>query len=181
MSKSIAPLFLFAAALLGSAEPAHAAGDQVHIGQNVRIAAGEEASDVVCIFCNVEVEGRVTGDIVTVFGNLRLIGDAQHDVVTIFGAMKAEDNSSIEGDLASVFGVVRLGENVTVGKDMSAVFCDVHQAASVVVRGDRTYLPGIVLVAPLGILLLIILLLVREIRAYRQRVALRHFPSEHGR
>jgi hypothetical protein len=124
----------------------------------------------------VQVDGKVTGDIVAIFGNVRLRGDAQHDVVTIFGSTRAEKGSSIEGDLVSVFGDVHLGEDVVVAHDLVALFGAFHMAPTASIGGDRKVRSVWIVLAPLGLFLLMIFLVLREYRAFRHRLALRGYP-----
>jgi hypothetical protein len=169
------------AAVFAAAAPlAHADGDVVRIGGNIKVAQDSEANDVVCVFCSVTVEGKVTGDVVVLFGDIHLAGDAQHDVVSIFGNVVATHNASIEQDLVSVFGAVRLGENVTVGQDMVALFGTLDEASTVTVGNDTVVKPGWIIWGPLLVVILVIFVLVRELRAYRRRLVLRgyNFPPK---
>lgn len=166
---------LLAAAFAVTATPARADRDVVQFGTNINVAPDATVHDAVCFFCSVHVEGKVTGDIVVFFGNVHLAGDAQHDVVNFFGNVKAENGATIEKDLVSFFGSIRLGENVTIGKDMVAMFGSVHAADSVTVGNDRVIQPGWILWIPLLILGLIVIVIVREYRAYRRRLLLRGY------
>jgi hypothetical protein len=171
---------LLAAAFAVTATPARADRDAVQFGTNINVAPDATVHDAVCFFCSVNVEGKVTGDIVVFFGNVHLAGDAQHDVVNFFGNVKAENGATIEKDLVSFFGTIRLGENVTIGKDMVAMFGSVHAADSVTVGNDRVIQPGWVLWGPLLFIGLIVILIVREYRAYHRRLLLRgyQFPPK---
>jgi hypothetical protein len=171
---------LLAAAFAVTATPARADRDAVQFGSNINIGPDAEVHDAVCFFCSVNVQGKVTGDIVVFFGNIHLAGDAQHDVVNFFGKVTAENGASIEKDLVSFFGVIRLSENVAIGKDMVAMFGSVHAPESVTVGNDRVIQPGWVLWGPLLFIALIVILIVREYRAYRRRLILRgyQFPPK---
>jgi hypothetical protein len=167
---------LLGAAFAVTATPARADRDAVQFGTNINVAPDATVHDAVCFFCSVHVEGKVTGDIVVFFGNVHLAGDAQHDVVNFFGNVKAENGATIEKDLVSFFGTIRLGENVTIGKDMVAMFGSVHAADSVTVGNDRVIQPGWILWGPLLFIGLIVILIVREYRAYHRRLVLRGYP-----
>jgi Icc-related predicted phosphoesterase len=173
-------VLVVAAVLAAAGTPALAEGDTVHFGSNINVAPDAEISDAVCIFCNVHVQGKVTGDVVAVFGNVDLAGDAQHDVVDIFGEINAESNSSVEQDLVSVFGSVHLGENVAIGQDLVALFGTLHEAATVTVGNDTVVKPGWIVWGPFLLILLVVILIVREHRAYRRRLVLRgyQFPPK---
>jgi hypothetical protein len=162
-------LCLLGSAFAAAAIPAYADRDAVHIFSNVYVAPDSTVHDAVCIFCNVNVEGEVQGDVVSIFGTVHIASKADHDVVSIFGGVSADDDARISGDMVSIFGMVRLGENVSIGKDMVAMFGIVHAPDSVTVGHDRVSMPGIVLSAPLLFLGLIVILIVREYRAYRRR------------
>lgn len=149
--------------------------DMIQFGRNIHVTADTPVHDVVCFFCSVRVEGKVTGDIVVFFGSVHLAGDAQHDVVNFFGDVTAADNSSIDADLVSFFGVVRLGENVVIGKDLLAMFGTLHAPASLSVGEDRVEWPGWIVWGPLLGILLVVFLVVRELRAYRRRLILRGY------
>jgi hypothetical protein len=171
---------LLGAAFAAAATPAHADRDAVQFGSNIHVARGASVHDAVCFFCSVYAEGDVNGDIVVFFGNTHIAGTAHHDVVNFFGNVTAEDNASIRRDLVSFFGGVRLGENVSVGKDMVVLFGSVHAPASVAVGKDRVVQPGWVLWGPLLLVGLIVIVIVREYRAYHRRLLLRayQFPPK---
>ena len=163
-------------AVFFAAVPAHADNDAVQFGTDIHVNAGKPVHDAVCFFCSVHVDGKVTGDIVVFFGNVHLNGDAQHDVVNFFGKVTAEDNSSIENNLVSFFGGIHLGENVIVGHDMVAMFGGVHAASSSSVGNNRVIQPAWIFFGPLGFLLIIVIVIVREIRTQRRNQRLRGVP-----
>lgn len=165
------PVALLAAAFAFTSAPAHADQDAVHFFSDIHVTPDAPVSDAVCFFCNVRVDGKVTGDIVVFFGGVHLSGDAQHDVVNIFGSVRADNNASIEDDLVSIFGNVSLGENVTVGKDVVSIFGLFRAPASVSIGGDRTVMQGWILFVPLLIVLILIVAIVSKYRAYRRRLA----------
>lgn len=179
MKRLVLPCLLAAAFAVGST-PARAEKDAVQFGSNITVAHDAVVHDAVCFFCSVKVEGKVTGDIVVFFGSVHLAGDAQHDVVAFFGGVTAEDNSSIEKDLVNFFGSVHLGENVTVGKDLVVMFGTLHAADSVSVGGDRVAQGAIIFWGPLLLVGLVVILIVREYRAYHRRLLLRgyQFPPK---
>ncbi len=180
MKQRMLAVGLLGAALALCGTPAHADRDAVQFGNNIHVTADSPVHDAVCFFCSVHVEGKVTGDIVVFFGSIHIAGDAQHDVVNFFGDVTAENGSSIDDDLVSFFGGVRLGENVSVGKDLVAMFGTLHAADSVSVGGDRVEWPGWIIWGPLLVFLVVIIVVVREFRAYRRRLVLRgyQFPPK---
>lgn len=159
---------LLLAALSLVVQPAHAeSGDQIHIGQTVHVAAGESVQDAVCFFCNVLVDGKVTGDVVAIFGNVHLSGDAQHDVVNIFGSLRADRGASIEGDVVSVFGSVRLGDAVAVGGDLISLFGALRLADSASVAGETVVRSVWLVLLPLALLALALWGVLRGFRKAR--------------
>ncbi|KAA6464867.1 hypothetical protein DYQ86_02615 [Acidobacteria bacterium AB60] len=158
------------------ASPAHASKDVVQFGSNIEIAPDATVHDTVCFFCSVNDRGSIEGDVVVFFGNVRIDGHANHDVVNFFGDVTASDNSSVGNDLVSFFGRVRLGENVSVGKDMVAMFGAVRTASTVNVGGDRVVQPGWLFWGPFLLLVAVIFVVVREVRAQRRRHFMRGYP-----
>jgi hypothetical protein len=160
---------LLAVALGASATLAHAEKDNVQFGSNIHIAPGETVHDTVCFFCNVDDRGTVNGDIVVFFGNVHIDGQANHDVVNFFGNVTLDDGSSIGQDLVKFFGSIRAGDNVTIGKDIVCMFGDFHAGENVTNGGDRVIQPPWLFWTPLLVLFLVIIVVVREIRAHRRR------------
>jgi hypothetical protein len=154
---------------------AHAEQDAVQFFSNIEVAPDSTVHDAVCFFCSVNIEGKATGDVVVFFGDTHIANQAQHDVVNFFGHVTADDNASIDHDLVSMFGRVRLGENVHVGEDLVALFGSLHAGNGVTVEGDRVVQPAIIFFAPFIFLCLIVILIVREFRAYRRRMFLRGY------
>jgi acetyltransferase-like isoleucine patch superfamily enzyme len=92
-------------------------GDIVHFGQNVVVHEGEEARDVVCFLCSIEVDGTVHRDMVAFLGNIRVRGHAEHDAVAFLGNVTLGDNASIEHDVVVFAGSLHLGSGATIGND----------------------------------------------------------------
>jgi len=173
MTRRILTVALLCAAIASA--PARAEQDAVQFFSNIEIAAGSQVHDAVCFFCSVDDEGKVTGDIVVFFGNVHIASSAQHDVVNFFGRVTADDNASIDHDLVSIFGRIRLGDNVHVGEDLVAIFGTLHAGEGVTVERDRVVQPAILFYGPLIFLVVILVLIVREIRAWRRRQFLRAY------
>lgn len=169
MIKPTLAICLLGAVFAAAATPAYASRDQVHFFSNIEVDHDSSVHDAVCFFCNVDNEGEVEGDTVVFFGNVHVAGKSDHDVVNFFGEVTADDDAQIGGDLVSFFGGVRLGQNVTVGKDMVSMFGITHVPDSVSVGQDRVVMPFFVLSAPLILVGLVVILIVRQVRAYRRR------------
>jgi hypothetical protein len=174
MTRCILVIFLLAA-FAGVSKPARAEQDTVQFFSNIEVSPGSTVHDAVCFFCSVNIQGKATGDIVVFFGNTHIASDAQHDVVNFFGNVTADDNASIDHDLVSMFGSIRLGENVHVGQDLVAMFGTLHTGDGVSVSGDRVVQPAFIFFGPLIFLALVVILIVREYRAYRRRLFLRAY------
>lgn len=166
---------LLLAAFAAASKPARAEQDAVQFFSNIEVSPGTTVHDAVCFFCSVNIEGKATGDVVVFFGNTHIASDAQHDVVNFFGHVTADDNASIDNNLVSMFGSVRLGENVHVGQDLVTMFGTLHAGDGVSVQGDRVAEPAILFFGPLFFLILVVILIVREYRAYRRRLFLRGY------
>jgi hypothetical protein len=151
---TVLPLLALLFALV--ARPAFASKDAVEFFNNVDIAQGEEAHDVVVFFGNANIDGTVTGDVVVFFGNVNLHGTARHDLVNIFGSIRMDDNASVGQDMVNVFGSTRMGENTRIGQDSVVVFGSMHAASSASFGGDRVVQPFWLFFIPVLILVLII-------------------------
>ncbi len=180
MMQRILAFCLLGAAFVAASVPAHADRDVVQFGSNITVARDTSVHDAVCFFCSVDAEGEVDGDLVVFFGNIHVAGSANHDVVNFFGSVKTDDGASIGQNLVSFFGSVSLGENVSVGKDMVSMFGVLRAPSSTSVGGDRVIQPGWILWIPLLFIALIVFLIVREYRAYHQRLLMRgyQFPPK---
>ena len=97
---------------------AHAEGrDRVQFVNDIVIREGEEAHDVVCILCSIEVDGTVHNDIVAVLGSIHVRGAAEHDAVAILGNISIGDDSSIAHDVVVIAGSLHMAPHATVGND----------------------------------------------------------------
>jgi hypothetical protein len=167
---------LAAAALPLAAAPARADNDAVHFGSNIDVPPDATIHDAVCFFCSVNVEGKVNGDVVVFFGSVHVAGSADHDVVSFFGGVRADDGAQIGQDLVNFFGLTRLGENASVGHDMVVMLGSAQVADSATVGHNRVVQPGWVLDVPLIIMIVVLIVVVREYRAYRRRLFYRGYP-----
>jgi hypothetical protein len=169
MTRRLLPACLLVSLLALTAPSAHADRDAVQFGSNINVAPGSTIHDAVCFFCSVRNQGTVEGDIVVFFGDVHITGQANHDVVSFFGTVRADENASITHDLVNFFGGVRLGENVSVGHDLIVMFGGLHAADSVNVGGNRVAQPAWLFWVPLFVLVTLIIVGVRELRAHRRR------------
>jgi len=152
------PRFLLAATLLlllpATAAYARSSDDHVSFGNDITVAEGQSAGDIVCIFCSAQLHGDVKGDVVTLFGSISL-----------------DSGQSISGDIAVVGGDVALADESSVGGSASIVAGDLSAASTATIRGDRVIFPGrfwlLVPFAPFLILIGLIWLIVYLIRRNR--------------
>lgn len=79
-------------------------GEVVAIGQNVKIAKNERAREVVVVFGNVEIEGRVDRGVVVVGGSAKINGPVGGEVVAVAGSVQLGANASVRRDVVVVGG-----------------------------------------------------------------------------
>ena len=150
MTSSPRCIWVLPALLVLFSLPTFAAGspDRTQIGHDIRVEAGQSASDLTCINCSVYIAGNVAGDVTTLNGRVVLEGAGQvaGDVTTVVGDVRAESGTKIAGDL-TVFGGA------------------LHRAANVQIAGDVTELRGtgwvaLIFAIPLFILGVVVALIV---------------------
>ena len=121
MSKLLlAAVFVFALLRTGN----HNGGnDRVAIFSTITVSEGENAGDIACAFCTVDVQGDVHGD-----------------VAVLFGTLNANANRTIAGDVAVLFSSIRLGENDHIGGDLAAALSSTDIPESATIAGNRAVL-----------------------------------------
>lgn len=169
-------LCLLVFALLASAPMARANNDNVQFFSDIYVPAGSTAHDTVCFFCSVRADGEINGDVVVFFGNVHIATTAHKDVVNFFGSVTAPDNATIGGSVVNFFGSLRLGENASVGKDVVSMFGFTHIAPTAVIQGNRVHFPFFVFGAPMLLLIAIVVIIRREIRARHYRAYMANYP-----
>jgi len=97
---------------------AHADDDHVSFFHNISIAEGEEAQDVVCIFCSIHVDGAVHGDAVAIMGSIHSNGPMDNDAVAVLGNINLGQDAHVSGDCVAVLGSVRHFYNGQVGHEL---------------------------------------------------------------
>jgi hypothetical protein len=148
---------------------AHANDDAVQFGSDITASADHPVHDAVCFFCDVRADGEVTGDIVVFFGDVHINGTAHRDVVNFFGRTQLDDGAIIGRDLVNFFGSVRAGQNAQVGRSLVIIFGSLHAPASFSIGQDKFIMPGFLLLIPFVFFALIIIVIVRAIRAWHWR------------
>lgn len=108
-------LFLIAAAV----PRAHADNDdRVSFFHSINVAEGEEAHDLVCIFCSIHIDGAVHGDTVAIMGSIRSNGPMDGDAVSILGNINLGQDAHVNGDCVAVLGSVRHFTNSQIGHEL---------------------------------------------------------------
>ena len=103
------------------APPPPASKDQVSIGGNIDIAAGQSVRDVVCVGCSVTVEGSVERDLVVVAGTALVSGSVGRDVTVVGGGLTLASGAAIGRDAVSVGGSLSADPGSRVGRDHTSV------------------------------------------------------------
>ncbi len=111
---AVLALFLVAAA----APRAHADDDRVSIFHSINVAEGEDAHDLVCIFCSIHIDGAVHGDVVAVMGGIRSNGPIDGDAVSILGNINLGRDAHIGGNCVAVLGSVRYYTSSQIGQNL---------------------------------------------------------------
>jgi hypothetical protein len=144
------PLLVGAILLVLAATPAYAqepgpAGNQVIVGREVIVRAGETVQgDLVAIGGQVTVEagGRVTGDMVAIGGNVWVAGQVDGTLAALGGNVQLEGTAVVKGDLVVTGGVVRRAEGARVEGSTVEGF-SFGQFLNQAGRPIRPYLPQI--------------------------------------
>jgi hypothetical protein len=91
-------------------------GDRVAIGQSLVVPAGTtQDGDVVCIFGDASVHGRVTGQLVVVGGSLSLSGSVEQDVVSVLSRTELDSGARIGGQLVAIGSLDDRGAEIEEG------------------------------------------------------------------
>lgn len=157
-------IILFTLSLSAFAKGKHGDNDRVSFGSDITVSEGENAGDLVCMFCSVKVHGEVGGDIAVIFGSITV--DSGH---------------KISGDVAVIGGDLNLGEEAVTGGDVAVVAGNANLAPSATIHGSRTVMPGafwlLIPFAPLLVLIGVIWLAVYFFRRNRYRYAV--YPARY--
>jgi hypothetical protein len=140
---ALVALFFIAAAV----PRAHADDDRVSFFNSINVADGEEAHDLVCIFCSIHNDGAVHGDTVAILGSIR-------------------SNGSIDGNAVSILGNINLGHEAHIGQNCVAVLGSVTHYAHGQIGENLVQIPFALLLIPVlffvGIIYLIRMLVFRS-------------------
>jgi len=91
-------------------------------GHDIRVAEGQQASELVCFNCSVYVRGQVAGDITTFHGNVVLEGNGKisGDIATFLGDIRMDDGTQIAGDVSVMGGKIRRPPTAQIVGDVTA-------------------------------------------------------------
>ncbi len=146
----LVPFFVLVACLFSPLAARAQSRDIVQFGNDVVVHDGEEAHDVVCLLCSIQVDGTVHGDLVAIAGNIRVKGHAEHDAVAFLGS-------------------ISLGENASIANDVVVFAGNLHAAPGSSIGRDRVAFPSILFLLPLLVLVGIVALIVWAVRALLSR------------
>ena len=96
----------------------HADDDRVSFFSSINVADGEEAHDVVCIFCSIHIAGAAHGDTVAILGSIRSNGPIDGDAVSILGNINLGRDAHVGGNCVAVLGSVRHYTSSQVGQNL---------------------------------------------------------------
>ena len=112
-------LAVFVLFFVAAAVPrAHADDDRVSFFHSINVAEGEDAHDLVCIFCSIRIDGAAHGDSVAILGSIHSDGPIDGDAVTILGNISLGRDGRVGGDCVAVLGSVRHYTSSQIGKDL---------------------------------------------------------------
>jgi hypothetical protein len=97
---------------------AHADDDRVSFFNSINVAEGEDAHDLVCIFCSIHIDGAAHGDVVSILGGIRSNGPIDGDAVSILGNINLGRDAHIGGDCVAVLGSVRHYTSNQIGQNL---------------------------------------------------------------
>jgi len=142
------------AAVFFTPTAAVSAAERVMVGEDIYVREGENLDEVVCVGCNVHVEGtvgeavavggrvvvegEVRGDLVAVGGSVRIEGKAGGDIVAVGGNVSVDGEAG--GDVAAIAGNVDLDGRAD--GDVLAVFGNIRLADGAEVDGDAVAVAG---------------------------------------
>ena len=112
------PHFATLALLLGTWLPATPAGaqDRATFGEDIVIARGERATDVITMGGDAIIQGEVLGDVVTMGGDVLVEGEVMGDVVTMGGDVDVS-GGVVFGDVVSSGGHLSMSDDAVIHGD----------------------------------------------------------------
>jgi uncharacterized RDD family membrane protein YckC len=85
---------------------AHRNREQVQIGESVHVTPDQTVEDVVVVFGDANIEGKVEGDVVVIGGLLTVSGTVTGDCVNVGRGVKLDATAHVQGDVVGILGGV---------------------------------------------------------------------------
>jgi flagellar biosynthesis protein FliQ len=126
MTNSFVPrlclVVVLATAIAAPAAFAKNSSEITQFGHDIRIAEGQQASELTCFNCSVYVRGQVAGEITTFHGSVVLEGNGKiaGDVTTFLGDLRMDDGTQIAGDVTVMGGKIRRPPTAQIAGDVTA-------------------------------------------------------------
>ena len=89
--------------------------------RDIRIEAGETATEVICFNCSIFVRGQLDGDAIAIGGDIVVQGTLHGDAVALGGSIRALPNSRADADLVALGGTVRAEPGASVTGDVDSL------------------------------------------------------------
>ena len=101
---------------------AHRNREQVQIGESVHVTPDQTVEDVVVVFGDALIEGKVEGDVVVIGGLLTVSGTVTGDCVNVGRGVKLDATAHVQGDVVGILG----GVTRSVGAQVDGKVVPVH-------------------------------------------------------
>ena len=93
----------------------HGGRDVVIVGNDFVLKEDEDAADVVVVFGNATIKGRVSGDVVVVAGSADVPGKIEGDLKTVLGSVTLGADAEVKRDVAVVGGTLTREPGAKIG------------------------------------------------------------------
>jgi uncharacterized RDD family membrane protein YckC len=93
----------------------HGSKDAVIVGNDFVLKEDEVAADVVVVFGNATIKGRVSGDLVVIAGSTKVLGTVEGDLVNILGSATLGPDAKMRRDVVVVGGTLTREPGATIG------------------------------------------------------------------
>jgi len=93
----------------------HGSRDVVIVGNDFVLKEDEEAADVVVVFGNATIKGRVSGDLVVVAGSANVPGKVEGDLATVLGSVTLGPDAEIKRNVSVVGGTLTREPGAKIG------------------------------------------------------------------
>ena len=103
-------------------EESHRNREQVQIGESVHVTPDQTVNDVVVVFGDATIEGKVEGDVVVIGGLLTVSGTVTGDCVNVGRGVKLDATAHVQGDVVGILG----GVTRSVGAQIDGKVVPVH-------------------------------------------------------